>query len=113
MVWSAIGYNIRSRLLHIQDNLKISSNIREALELEVLPLLQATLLSEFYQDNVRLHVTRFVIYFFQYTLPIDRLWGIFRQLVRYGTQKSFLTFYGFTDKLLAGTFPRVIYTDPL
>ena len=42
MVWGAIGYNMRSRLLRIEGNLNINRYIRAVLQPEVLPLLQAT-----------------------------------------------------------------------
>ena len=42
MVWGAIGYNMRSRLLRIECSLNINRYIREVLQSEVLPLLQAT-----------------------------------------------------------------------
>ena len=42
MVWGAIGYNMRCLLLRIEVNLNSNRYIREVLQPEVLPLLQAT-----------------------------------------------------------------------
>ena len=41
IVWGAIGYNTRSRLLRIEGNLYSNRYIREVLLPEVLPLIQA------------------------------------------------------------------------
>ena len=65
MVSGAIGYNIRSRLLCIEGNLNSNRYIREVLQTEVLPLLQATPYAIFQQDNARPHVARIVQAFFQ------------------------------------------------
>ena len=65
MVLGAIGYNIRSHLLHIEGNLNSNRYIREVLQPEVLPLLQATRHGIFQQDNARPHVARIVQVFFQ------------------------------------------------
>ena len=51
MVWGAIGYNMRARLLCIEGNLNSNRYIRKVLQPEVLPLLQATLHAIFQQDN--------------------------------------------------------------
>ena len=64
MVWSAVGYNMRSRLLRIGGNLNSNHYIREVLQPEVLPLLQATPHAIFQQDNARPHVARIVQAFF-------------------------------------------------
>ncbi|KAJ8889556.1 hypothetical protein PR048_009055 [Dryococelus australis] len=58
MVWGAIGYNMRSRLLRIEGNLNSSHYIREVLEPQALSLLQATLHAIFQQDNARPHMAR-------------------------------------------------------
>ena len=42
MVWGAIGYNMRPRLLLIEGNLNSNRYIKEVLQPELLPLLQAT-----------------------------------------------------------------------
>ena len=60
MVWSAIGYNIRSRLLCTEGNLNSNYYIRDVLQHEVLPLLQAIPHAIFQQDNARPHVARIV-----------------------------------------------------
>ena len=60
MVWGAIGYN-----MCIEGNLNSNYYIREVLEPEVLPLLQATPHAIFQQDNARAHVRRIVQAFFQ------------------------------------------------
>ena len=65
MVWEAIGYNMGSRLLRIEGNLNSNRYIREVLQPEVLPLLQATPHTIFQQDNAQPHVTRIVQAFFQ------------------------------------------------
>ena len=65
MVWGAIEYNMRSSLLCIKGNLNSNRYIREILQPEVLPLLQATPHAIFQQDNVRPHVARIVQAFFQ------------------------------------------------
>ena len=65
MVWGAIGYNMRSRLPRIEGNLNSNRYIREILQPQVLPLLQATPHAIFQQDNARPHVARFVQAFFQ------------------------------------------------
>ena len=65
MVWGAIGYNMQSRLLYIEDNLNSNCYIGEVLEPEVLPLLQATLRAIFQQDNAWPYVARIVQAFFQ------------------------------------------------
>ena len=41
MVWGATGYNMRSRLQRIEGSLNSNRYIREVLQPEVLPLLQA------------------------------------------------------------------------
>ena len=51
MVWGAIGYNIWSHLLCIEGNLNSNRYIREVLQPEALPLLQATPHAIFQQDN--------------------------------------------------------------
>ena len=65
VVWGAIGYNIRSCLLHIEGNLNSNRYIREVLQFEVLPLLQATPHAIFQKDNAQPHVVRIVQAFFQ------------------------------------------------
>ena len=60
MVWGAIGYNMRSRLLRIEGNLNSNRYIREVLQPEVLPLLQATPHAILQQENARPHVVRIV-----------------------------------------------------
>ena len=61
IVWGAIRYNMRSRLLRIEGNLNSNRYIREVLQ----PLLQATPHAIFQQDNAQPHVVRIVQAFFQ------------------------------------------------
>ena len=65
IVWGAIGYNMRPRFLRIEGNLNRNRYIREVLQPEVLPLLQATPHTIFQQDNARPHMARIVQAFFQ------------------------------------------------
>ena len=65
MVWGAIGYNMRSRLLRIEGNLNSNCYIREVFEPEVLPLHHATPHAIFQQDNAWPHVARILQAFFQ------------------------------------------------
>ena len=65
MVWDTIGYNMRSRLLRIEGNLYSNHYIKEILQPEVFPLLQATPHSIFQQDNALPHVARIVQAFLQ------------------------------------------------
>lgn len=99
MVWGAIGYNMRSRLLRIEGNLNSNRYIREVLQPEALPLLQAAPHAIFQQDNARPHVARNVQAFFEERRvpllpwparspdmsPIEHVWDMVgRQLVRSG-----------------------------
>ena len=100
MVWGAIGYNMRSRLLRIEGNLNSNLYIREILQPEVQPLFQATPHDIFQQDNARPHVARIVQAFFQRRLmvslllwparspemsPIEHVWDMFvRRLIPQG-----------------------------
>ena len=65
MVWGAIGYNMRSRLLRIEGNLNSNCYIREILQPDRLLLLQTTPRAIFRQDNARPHVERIEQAFFQ------------------------------------------------
>ena len=65
MVWGAIGYNMRLRLLCIEGNLNSNRYIREVSQPEVLLLLQATLHAIFQQDSARPQVASVVQAFFQ------------------------------------------------
>ena len=69
MVWAAIGYNMRSRLLRIEGNMSSNRYIKEVLQPEVLPLLQATPHAISQQDNGRSHAARIVQALFQRLLP--------------------------------------------
>ena len=99
MVWGAIGYNMRSRLLRIKGNLNINRYIRGVLQPEALPLLQATPHAIFQQDNARPRVARIVQAFFQRgrvsllpwparspdMSPIEHVWDMIgRRLIRQG-----------------------------
>ena len=99
MVWGAIGYNMRSRLLRIEGNLNSNCYIREILQSEVLTLLQATPHAIFQQDSARPHVARTVKAFFQRRWvsllpwparspdmsPIEHVWDMVgRRLIRQG-----------------------------
>ena len=93
MVWGAIGYNMRSCLLRIEGNLNINHYIREVLQPEVLPLLQAAPHAIFQQDNAQPHMARIVQAFFQRQrvsllpwsarspdmLPIEHVWDMVGQ----------------------------------
>ena len=65
MVWGAIGYYMRCRLLRIEDNLNSNRYIKEVLQPEVVPFLQATPHGIFQQDNAWPHVATIVQVFFQ------------------------------------------------
>ena len=65
MVWDAIGYNMRSRLIRIEGNLNSNCYIREILQPDVLSLLEATPHAIFQQDDARPHLARIVQTFFQ------------------------------------------------
>ena len=56
---------MRSRILRIEGNLNSNRYIREVLQSEVLPPLQATPHAIFQQDNARPHVARIVQAFLQ------------------------------------------------
>ena len=99
IVWGVIGYNMRSRLLRIEGNLNSNSYIREVLQPEGLPLLQATQHAIFQQENARPHVARIVQAFFQRRRvsplpwparspdmsPIEHVWDMVgRRLIRQG-----------------------------
>ncbi|PSN35629.1 Transposable element Tc1 transposase [Blattella germanica] len=99
MVWGVIGYHMRSRLLRIEGNLNSNRYIREVLQPEALPLLQATPHAIFQQDNVRPHVARILQAFSQRRQvsllpwparspdmsPIEHVWDMVgRRLIRQG-----------------------------
>ena len=65
MVWGTIEYNMQSRLLHNEGNLNSNRYIREVLQPDVLPFLQATPHAIFQQDNAEPHMARIVQAFFQ------------------------------------------------
>ena len=83
-----IGYNVRSRLVHIEGNLNSDSYIWEVVEPKVLPLLRRILGAVFQQDNARAHVSQTAQTFFSaqnvmllswpaYSLdisPIEHVW---------------------------------------
>ncbi|KAJ8872507.1 hypothetical protein PR048_026113 [Dryococelus australis] len=86
-------------LLRVEGSLNSDRYIREVLELEVLPLLQATPLAIFQKDNAWPHVARNVQAFFNerriqllpwparspHMLPIEHVWDMVgRRLVRHG-----------------------------
>ncbi|KAJ8876874.1 hypothetical protein PR048_021322 [Dryococelus australis] len=102
-LWSAIGYNMRSRLLRTEGDLNSNRYIREVLQPEVLPLLQATPRAIFQQDNTRPHVARNVQAFFNERRvpllpwparspdmsPSQHVWDmVSRRLVRHGVPES-------------------------
>ena len=120
MVWGAIGYNIRSRLLRIEGNLNNNRYIREVLQPEVLP---ETPLTIFQQDNARTHVARIVQAFFQRrrvsllpwpasssdmsSIEHGGIWLVADLFVRV-LQHLLSTLCGFAYKLRGGTFPEKI-----
>ena len=65
MVWGAICYNNRSRLIRIEGTLNSNRYLAQVVEPEVLPLLQASSQATFQQDNARPHVARNVQAFFE------------------------------------------------
>ena len=99
MVWGAIGYIMRSRLLRIEGNVNSNRYIMEVLQPEILSLLQATPHAIFQQDNVWPQVARIVKAFFQRRRvsllpwparspdmsPIEHVWDMVdRRLIRQG-----------------------------
>ena len=122
MVWGSIGYNMRSRLLRIEGNLNSNCYIREVLQPEVLPLLQASPHAIFQQDNARPHEARIVQAFFQRRrisllpwparLPdmpsnMPGIWLVGDSFARVH-QHLVLMLCGLAYKLHGGTFPRKI-----
>ena len=93
MVWGAIEYNMRYRLLRTEGNVNSNRYIREILQPEVLPLLQATPHATFQQDNGRSH--------------ISGIWLVEDLFVRV-LQHLLLTLCGLAYKRRGGTFPRMI-----
>ena len=96
---------MRSRLLCIEGNLNSNRYIREVLQSEVMPLLQANPHAIFQQDNARPHVARIVQAFFQrrrvsllpWTTrspdmsPIEHVWDMVgRRLIRQSPPASTL-----------------------
>ena len=93
MLWGAIGYNMRSRLLHIEGNLNSNCYIREVLQPEVLHLLQAPPHAIFQQGNAWPHGARIVQAFLLLSWParspdmspIEHVWDMVgRRLIRHG-----------------------------
>ena len=119
---------MQSRLLRIEGILNSNHYIREVLQPEVLPLLQATPHAIFQQDNARPHVTRFVQAFFQGLRVsllswlarspnmslIEHVWDMVgrRCFVRV-LQHLVLMLCGLAYKLQGGTFPRKIFRASL
>ncbi|CAH1981761.1 unnamed protein product [Acanthoscelides obtectus] len=66
MVWGAIAYGSRSPLIFIRDNMNAQRYIHEVLEPHLLPYLDTLADPTFQQDNVRPHVARVTIDFFQH-----------------------------------------------
>jgi hypothetical protein len=58
MVWAAIGYNCKSRLLFIDGSLNSAHYIQQVLELEAVPLMLELPGRAFQQDNARCHTAR-------------------------------------------------------
>ena len=123
MFWGAIGYNMRSHLLRIEGNLNSNHYIREVLQPEVLPLLQATPHAIIQQHNAWPHVTRIVQVFFQrrryHCFPGLHVRQICRPSNMSGIrlvgdlfvrvlQHLLLMLCGLAYKLRGGTFPRKI-----
>ena len=60
MVWGAINYNFRSRLLIIHGNLTARRYVDEVLRPELVPLIRRQRIPLVFQhDNARLHTARF------------------------------------------------------
>ena len=123
MVWGAIVYKMRSRLLRSEGNLNRNRYIREVLHPEILPLLQRTQHAIFQQDNARPHVVRIVQAFFQrhwvsmlpwparvpHMSPIEHIWDMFgRRLIRHVPPAPTLDALWIRTQLQGGTFPRMI-----
>ncbi|MBJ5584651.1 transposase [Salmonella enterica subsp. enterica serovar Typhimurium] len=64
MVWGAIGFDTRTRLVRIAGTLNSHRYISDVLEPVVLPYLQDLPAATFQQDNARPHVARTVQQFF-------------------------------------------------
>lgn len=60
MVWGAIGYHSRTRLLRIEGNLNAHRYIEEVVRAEVVPFVQRSPGAIFQQDNARPHIARIV-----------------------------------------------------
>ena len=119
MVWGAIGYNVRSRLVHITGNLKSGRYIREVVEGEVLPLLRHIPGALFQQNNARAHVSENAKVFFSAEQVALLPWLIYSpdmsgislvsdllvQLVGITIRMNF----GFKSKPTGIPFPRITY----
>ena len=115
MVWGAIGYNVRSCLVHSTSNLNSNRYIWEVVELEVLPLLRYIPGDVFQQDNAYAHVSQmhYRLRFFhgqhipQICLPfgISLVGDLLVQLVGYIIRINF----GFKSKPSGMPFPRITY----
>ena len=111
---------MRSCLLCIEGNLNSNRYIREVLQPEVLPHLQATPHAIFQEDNTQPHVVRIVQAFFQRRWvsllpwparspdmsPIEHVWDMVDDLFVRFLQHLFLTLCGLAYKLHGETFPR-------
>jgi hypothetical protein len=57
-VWGAIGYNTKSRLIHISGTLNSENYISQLLDVEAIPLVLQSPGQVFQQDNARCHISR-------------------------------------------------------
>ena len=120
---------MRSRLLRIEGYLNISRNIREVLQPEVLPLLQATPHATFQLGNARAHMARIVQVFFQRRRisllpwparspdmsPIEHVWDtVGRRLIRQGPPAPTLvdSHTNCVQGYSPGTYPETLYPMP-
>jgi hypothetical protein len=100
MIWGAISYNDRSRLLRIHGTLNRFRYINEVLDAELRHFLNRIPGAIFQQDNARPHVAREVVaYFNHYNIPllpwparspdlspIEHVWDIIGRQVRRNQQ---------------------------
>ena len=96
MVWGAISYNWKSRLIRLNDTVNSQRYIDEILLPEIVPHIQVHPAAIFQQDNARPHVARRVLTFFnQHRIPvlpwparspdlspIENLWDVLGRAVR-------------------------------
>lgn len=65
IVWGAIAYGSRSHLVLVRGNMAAQRYIREVVETHTLPYLRTLRNPLFQQDNVRPHVARVILDYFE------------------------------------------------